>query len=411
MKRRDFLKTLGLGAAGLVISGCGIKNPLSPSGSGQSGSGKDPQFNGKVEYRTIPHGDIKISTIGIGASALHEASAAEIERMISYAAEQGVNLLDTVMSNFSPAEAVAKGLKGRRDKFLTQMHIGVIYPRGTYTRTRDLTEVQDGFEQQLNTFGTDYSDIGMIHYVDEQADYDAVLNNGLLDYAQKLKRDGTIRLIGFSSHSVDISMKFLATGLIDLFMFSTNPAYDFTTANGKLTIADERKRLYEEAQRRGAAITVMKAYSGGKLLSDSSSPFGKAMTPAQCIQYCLDRPAIVSCIPGMRGLDDLGAALQYYTASKEERDYSFIFNTQRQDMDGVCIYCDHCQPCPCNIDIAAVNKYYDLAKSGDGLAKDHYYKLEHTADSCIQCGACEPRCPFHVKIMERMRQTKEYFGH
>ncbi len=79
-------------------------------------------------------------------------------------------------------------------------------------------------------------------------------------------------------------------------------------------------------------------------------------------------------------------------------------------MDGVCIYCDHCQPCPYGIDIATVNKYYDLAISGDALAKDHYLNLNRTARDCARCGECEPRCPFHVNIEDHMKKIEKYFG-
>lgn len=409
MKRRAFLRGLGVGAMGLMLGGCDLKAPFT-SESEQQENAETKGFNGVVEYRQIPHTGEKISTLGIGASALHESSAKNIERMIAYAAEQGINLLDTVMSNFGPAEAMAAGLKDHRDKMLTQMHIGVHYPKGTYVRTRDMKQVEKGFEQQLKGFSTDYSDIGMIHYVDTADDFQTVVDHGLLDYAKKLKAAGTIRYIGFSSHSVEISKKLLATGLIDMFMFSLNPAYDFVPENGILKLAADRKSLYEEAQKRGAAITVMKAYGGGRLLSDSDSPFGKAMTTAQCIQYALDRPAVVSCIPGVRNMADIDAALAFYNTSREERDYSAAFAASKQDMDGVCIYCDHCQPCPYGIDIAAMNKYYDLAKSGDGLAKDHYFKLNRTARDCAQCGECEPRCPFHVNIEQRMKEIAGYFG-
>ena len=409
MKRRDFIRGLGLGVIGVMIGGCDFSNPFVTNEDSKEGD-DDSEFNGTVEYRQIPHSGEKISTIAIGASSLHESSAKNIQRMIAYAAEHGINLMDTVMSNFGPAEAIAAGLKGRRDKMLTQMHIGVYYPNEIYPRTRDMNQVRNGFEQQLKGFDTDYSDIGMIHYVDTAEDFQAVMDNGLLDYAQKLKKDGTIRYIGFSSHSVDISKKFLETDLIDIFMFSLNPAYDFVPENGVLKLAADRKSLYEEAQKRGAVITVMKAYGGGRLLSDSSSPFGKAMTTAQCIQYALDRPAVVSCIPGVRNMSDINAALAFYNTSHEERDYSAIFTANKQDMEGVCIYCDHCQPCPYGIDIAAVNKYYDLAKSGDSLAKDHYFKLDRTARDCARCGECEPRCPFHVNIEDRLQEINNYFG-
>lgn len=225
----------------------------------------------------------------------------------------------------------------------------------------------------------DYSDIGLIRYVDEPDDFEKVMSSGLLDYAQKLKQNGTIRYLGFSSHSVDISRRFLETGVMDIFMLSINPAYDFVPVDGKLKIAEDRRQLYQEAEKRGAGITVMKAYGGGRLLSNSFSPFGRAMTVPQCIQYALDRPAVVSCLPGVRNMDDLTSILAYYNVSREERDYSFIVGAHHQDMNGACIYCNHCQPCPYGINIGVVNKYLDLAKSGDELAKDHYFKLRRTA--------------------------------
>ena len=94
----------------------------------------------------------------------------------------------------------------------------------------------------------------------------------------------------------------------------------------------------------------------------------------------------------------------------EEASKEYAIPVEVQNMDGVCIYCSHCQPCVKAIDIATVNKFYDLAQSGDALAKEHYLQLSHKAGDCIQCGQCEPRCPFHVAIRERMRQTKAYFG-
>ncbi|MDM8247809.1 4Fe-4S dicluster domain-containing protein [Lacrimispora saccharolytica] len=57
-----------------------------------------------------------------------------------------------------------------------------------------------------------------------------------------------------------------------------------------------------------------------------------------------------------------------------------------------------------------MNKYYDLAKAGDELAKDHYRKLEKKADDCIRCGHCEKRCPFHVSQISRMDEIADYFN-
>lgn len=413
MKRRDFIKTVGWGAAGLVLGGCGIHSKAStkvdanvPVSSGITANLAKP-----VKYRFMPRTREQISTIGLGSSYLHESTADQIERIIIHAIDHGINIMDTVMSNFHPAEAIGRALKGRRDKMLTQMHIGVAYSDQGYNRTRNLRQVQDGFVQQLRTLGTDYSDIGLIHYVDEVADYERVMSKGVFDYARKLKKDGTIRYLGFSSHSVDICRRFLETGEIDLFMLSVNAAYDFEPSDqGKLVISQARRQLYQECEKRGVAITVMKPYGGGRLLNTGTSPFGRAMSIHQCIQYALDRPAALTCLPGVRNMADLTSILAYYETSREDRDYSYIASANHQDMNGVCIYCNHCQPCPVGIDIGAVNKYLDLANAGDELAKDHYLKLGRYAGACTGCGSCEQRCPFRVKVRERMKQAAGMFG-
>ena len=72
--------------------------------------------------------------------------------------------------------------------------------------------------------------------------------------------------------------------------------------------------------------------------------------------------------------------------------------------------CRRCHPCPAGLDIALINKYYDLAQLGDKLAKEHYLTLEKTAGDCIGCGHCDSRFPFHVAQSERMQTIRAYFG-
>ena len=66
-----------------------------------------------------------------------------------------------------------------------------------------------------------------------------------------------------------------------------------------------------------------------------------------------------------------------------------------------------------NIDIAMVNKFYDLASAQPSVpesVREHYNALEHRASECIGCRGCESRCPFGVKVAERMARTAELFG-
>jgi predicted aldo/keto reductase-like oxidoreductase len=204
-------------------------------------------MNLDVEYRNLPHDGGKVSTIGIGAGSLHEATPQEIKDIISYGMEHGVNLMDTVMYDSSAAEPIAQALKGQRDKMIMQMHLGAVYPKGTYLRTRVLSKLQKGFTQELKKYGTDYADIGIIHCVDEVRDFEKIMSDGIFDYARKLKQDGTVRYLGFSSHSADICRLLIETGEIDIFMFSLNAAYDFEPSRGKLALS-ERMELYQNVK-------------------------------------------------------------------------------------------------------------------------------------------------------------------
>ncbi len=193
-------------------------------------------------------------------------------------------------------------------------------------------------------------------------------------------------------------------------MFSINPAYDYQHGEYAIGSTSERLLLYKRCQKEKVGIVVMKPFGGGQLLDEKLSPFRNALTEYQCIQYALDKPSVLSVLPGYRNKSDLKRVLNYLNVSDEIKDYSILGSFAPAEVDGKCVYCNHCHPCPKGLDIALINKYYDLAIIGDLLAKEHYQKLEFHVSDCIKCGHCDNRCPFHVKQMERMEKIKEFFG-
>ena len=234
---------------------------------------------------------------------------------------------------------------------------------------------------------------------------------GALDYIKGLKESGKVRRIGFSSHTPSVANRVLDTGLMDLMMFSINPAYDLEQGD-ELGIGSvsERAALLRRCEAMGVGISVMKPFFAGQLLDEKTSPFGVAMTRYQCIQYALDRPAVLAVVPGVRNLEDLNALLGFGDSTDIERDYSIIGQFTPAAAEGHCVYCNHCQPCPAGIDVGLVNKYYDLALAGDEMAADHYRKLSVNAGACIACGHCDKRCPFHTLQIARMKEIAAYFG-
>lgn len=362
-------------------------------------------------YRSLPHGGEDISIIGLGLGSLHNATEEEIEETVDAALNAGVNHIDFIPSNDTPFAPVARAVAGRRDKVRFQVHIGAEYTHGAYGWTTDADLAKREFEARLRTLDTEYADFGFIHCIDEDSDFDAVMKGGIWEYACEMKRQGVIRHLGFSTHSVSIARRFIATGAMDLGMFSINPLYDYTDESeyGKGE-ANDRHALYREFEAAGVGISVMKAFAGGQLLDAKLSPFGHAASRNACIQYALDRPGVLTVLPGIRGKRDLEDVLSFFDASDSERDYSFVGKAALRQESPSCVYCNHCQPCPEGIEVGLVNKYYDLARLDDELAADHYRMLGTHASDCLGCGHCDARCPFGVAQSERMKEIAAYFG-
>lgn len=363
-----------------------------------------------MEYRQLRNGK-KISTIGIGVGnyGYEKVPLDEIEKIFHTAFDKGVNFFDTCMSESWPAEAVAKAIRGRRQELVMQNHLCVGYPTGEYKHLLTLPEIKDAFAAELKKYGTDYSDIGTVHFVDEDSDLDRLIETGVFDYAFELKKAGIIRNVAFSSHTPSVALKTLEKYDFDAMFFGINAGYDYEPCETGLRVSQERVKLYELCRDRGVAITVMKVYNNGQLLDKRFSPFGRAMTHEQCMQYALDRPGVVSCLAGAVTAEEMAKTLRFCEATAEERNYSFIQHLKKEDIPQGCTYCGHCMPCPQGIEIPSVNRYYDLAKAGDPLAIEHYRNLAVHADACIGCGNCAGECPFHVDMPSRMKEIGEYF--
>ena len=361
-------------------------------------------------YRKLPHGDEMISVIGMGTSYAGTAGKEELVKIVKYAVDHGINYFDLATDHGLAFEAFGEALKGQREKVYLQVHFGANYEKGAYGWTTNLSTVKKQVAWMLEKLGTDYIDFGFIHCIDEDADMDAYIANGVLDYVLEMKKKGVIRHIGMSCHNPKMGNRILDMGIIDMLMFSINAAYDHKQGDYAIGNIDDRLALYQRCEKEGVGISVMKPFSGGQLLDAEKSPFKVALTPYQCIQYALDKPAVMTVLPGYASVEQCANTLEYFNKTEEERDYSILGNIESVNYQGHCVYCKHCHPCPMGLDIALISKYYDLTKLGDEMAKEHYLNLEKHASDCIACGHCNSRCPFKVDGIQRMVEIKEYFG-
>lgn len=114
-------------------------------------------------------------------------------------------------------------------------------------------------------------------------------------------------------------------------------------------------------------------------------------------------------LPGAKSVSEVEDLLKYFDQKDEDLDYSVIGTFAPSEASGKCVYCNHCKPCPAGLDIGMINKFYDLARIGDEMAREHYLALEKHAEDCIGCGHCNKRCPFSVDQVSKMHEIRDYF--
>ena len=318
-----------------------------------------------MKTRRLGKTDLQVSEIGFGGEWLERHPEEESIELIHYASSKGINILDCWMADPKSRDIIGKGIKDNRSQWFIQGHIGSTWKNEQYFRTRDMKYVRPAFEDLL-------------------------------------KR-------------------------LEMILFSINPAFDMLPASENIDtmfaeefdsqlkgIDPDRAHLYNVCEQNDVGITVMKGFAGGRLFDEKRSPFGVTLTPIQCIHYALTRPAVCSIMCGYDTKEQIDAATAYENASEEEKNYaSILANAPLHSYRGECTYCGHCKPCVSDLDIAMINKFYDLATmqpSVPATIQSHYELLKHKASECIGCQACESRCPFGVPIAERMKKTAELFG-
>ncbi len=380
-----------------------------------------------MRYRKLGNTGLSVSEISIGGEWLERKTEEEVFAVVDAARKQGINLLDCFMSEPNVRSNLGNAIKGEREKWIIQGHLGSSWRNGRYLRVRDVPSIEDAFEDLLARFHTDYMDLGMIHFVDRPDDWEMVLKGGFMDYMIEQKKLGRIRHIGLSTHNAEIARLAVEHGVVEALLYSVNPGYDLLVdppadeapipdpnAPNLLGMDPARASLYDLCEARGVGINVMKCFGGGRLLDAERSPFGVALTAEQCIHYCLTRPAVASVMIGFETPDQVDSAVAYETATEAEKDYAKVIATApRSTYFGQCTYCGHCQPCHKGVDIAMIHKLYDLGTQHSetpATVRAHYEALPVHASDCIRCGLCETRCPFHVRVAERMKTVAAYFG-
>ena len=364
-----------------------------------------------MNYRTLGRTDLKVSEVGLGTEYLIGAPSERIIAVVREAIAQGINYFDLFCAEPAFRDAMGQAFAGHRDQVVLTAHLGATVKNGQYEKTRSLRKARQFFDDFLARYATDHVDILFLHNCDTQKDFDKVMApNGLLGLALELKEAGKARYLAFSGHTPSTAQQAVESGQIDVLMYPIGLAGN--AAPGK-------KELLNACVAHNVGLVAMKPYGGGKLLlakgtfsvnrylsGGGTVQVNKRVpiTPVHCLAYTLSQAGVSTVVPGCANLEHLADALAYCTATEEQKDFSAIVVDFQRFAEGECVYCNHCLPCPSAIDVGRTIRLLEMAQQGYD-ARPAYQAMAANASDCIQCGACEERCPFGVQVMAKMTQA------
>ena len=372
-----------------------------------------------MKTRKLGRTGLKVSVIGLGTEHLHNKPRKTVVSVMHQAIDRGVNYFDLVFSFSDYRDNLGAAFKGRRDKVVIAGHIGCAETDGRYRKTRFVRECDILFHDLLTRLNTDYIDVLVLQFVDKEEDYQEIMKpRGLMELARRLQKEGKARAVGMSGHKIPVALKAVRSGEIDVLMFPLNLAWD---------VVPGREKILRACAEEEVGLVAMKVFAGGRIFRKKE---GKSLTPVQCLHYALSQTGVSSAVPGVRSLYQLRETLRYLDATREDKDFSSVVRDFQEDLQGNCVYCNHCLPCPVGIDIGRTIQKLDkaLAASSDGLSDDYetrkkkrsfYFprrirstagdRKDHSshASACTECGVCVERCPFEVDVVSKMKQAAE----
>jgi predicted aldo/keto reductase-like oxidoreductase len=238
----------------------------------------------------------------------------------------------------------------------------------------------------------------------------------MLEWAEKAIDDGRISYLGFSFH-----------GTYSLFQqIIDHYHWDFCQIQYNYINEDFQAgtKGLEYAYKKDVPVIIMEPLLGGILANpkgEIKEIWDKAgINPVNtALRWLWSKKEVTTLLSGMSSLKhveqnvDYASTPQYNQLTPEEQNtINKVVSTYTQLNPIPCTQCGYCLPCPTGVHIPRNFDLYNQATVYKNVfhSKAHYNwhtEEEARAQSCIQCGECETKCPQHIKISELMPGVHE----
>ena len=334
-----------------------------------------------MQYTVLGKTGLKIARLGFGGIPIQRIDAPQTKALMELLRQAGVNFIDTARGYTVSEEFLGVGLEGIRQDFIL----------ATKSMSRTKEAMARDIDISLKNLRTDYIDLYQVHNVTPEQLEQVMAPGGALEALMEAKAAGKIRHIGVTSHSLDTFRMAVELDWVETFMFPYN------------IVEDQARELIARCAERNIGFICMKPLAGGAIENATLA-----------LRYICANPDVTVVIPGMAAPEELAqnVAAVADTSPLTEQEKQAMEQIRKELGTQFCRRCNYCQPCTVGINISGCflfegyHKRYGLQQ----WAQSRYATLDKTASDCIECGACEERCPYNLPIRQMLKSVAKEFG-
>jgi predicted aldo/keto reductase-like oxidoreductase len=317
-----------------------------------------------------------ISEVGFGGIPIIRLDTDAAVRVLRRAFERGITFYDTANAYRDSEAKIGQAFQGMRDKVVI----------ATKTIRRDAAAATEQLENSLRMLRTDYIDLFQLHQIAHEKEWQAVTApGGALEAVVKAKLAGKVRHIGVTSHSLEMAVKLVKTGLFSTIQFPFN-----------FIESDASTELFPLARDLRVGILVMKPFAGG-VIDNADIVF----------KFLRQHPYAVP-IPGYDSEQSVDDVVARYSRPNivTEHDLALMDEYRNKLGKAFCRRCEYCQPCPKEVKITMAMGYpIFVSRMGPKVAMEFARIPMESITQCEECGKCIQHCPYDLPIPEILKRN------
>lgn len=334
-----------------------------------------------MQYTELGKTGLKISRVGFGGIPIQRIDVEKTRLLMQEMVKKGVNYIDTARGYTVSEEYLGEALKGIRQHFVL----------ATKSMSRDKEGMLQDIDISLKNLQTDFIDLYQLHNPKLEELERIYAPDGAMQALLQAKQEGKIGHIGITAHSLAVFEKALELDEIETIMFPYN------------IVENQGEEMIARCKEKNIGFICMKPLAGGAIEDGRLA-----------MRYILQNDAVTVVIPGMAELSELEQNVQAAEdlSPLNEQELEAIEQVKQQLGQNFCRRCNYCAPCTVGINIPSVFLFegylnrYGLQR----WAKERYATLSVKASACVECGACETRCPYELPIRKMLKQAAQEFG-